>query len=87
MSGIIRNVAASVAVAAALQAGCGKSAYYPSYVSPCVEAKQVREEAEKAQGDKKTMLEVKAQALEESCRNNMNERNKKQDRFHRPTLF
>jgi hypothetical protein len=83
VSGIFRNVVLSVVAAGLFLAGCGKSAYYPGYVSPCVEAKQVREQAERAQGDQKAMLDVKAQGLEEACRSGMNDRRDKQQRFPR----
>jgi hypothetical protein len=83
VSGIFRNVVLSAAPVALILAGCGKSAYYPQYVSPCVEAKQVREQAGRAQGDEKAMLEVKAQGLEEACRSGMNDRQDKQRRFPR----
>lgn len=71
MRDIVRPMVLSIAFLAALQIGCGKPAYYPGYVSPCVEAKQVREKAMQAQGDERAMLEVKAQGLEEACRSSM----------------
>ena len=74
---MFRNATQLLAIAAVLQVGCGKSALYPGYVSPCVEAKQVREQARNAQGDERAMLEVKAQGLEEACRSGM--RNKQEN--------
>jgi hypothetical protein len=84
---IFRNVVLSVALAAVVQIGCTKSAYYPGYVSPCVEAKQVREQARQAQGDEKAMLEVKAQGLEEACRSSMNNKHESDKINRKPGLF
>jgi hypothetical protein len=66
-----------------LQLGCGRSAFYPGYVSPCVEATQVKKQAQSAQGDEKAMLELKAKALEDACRDNMNDIEQQQNRFPR----
>jgi hypothetical protein len=85
--GIFRNAVWGLAFWAVICAGCGRSAFYPGYVSPCVEAKQAREKARQAQGDEKAMLEVKAQGLEEACRNSMGDK-EKQDKLNRkPGLF
>ena len=81
------KVALAAALLAALPAGCTKSAYYPGYVSPCVEAKQAREQARQAQGDAKAMLEVKAQGLEEACRSSMNNKQQNDKNTRRPGLF
>ena len=87
MFGIFLKVVLSTAVLAILQTGCGKSAYYPGYVSPCVEARQVREQVRQAQGDEKAMLEVKAQGLEEACRNSMRNKQENDKLNRKPGLF
>ncbi len=87
MSGIFRNAALVMVLLTVLYSGCGKSAYYPGYVSPCVEAKKVREEAQRAHGDEKAMLEVKALGLEEACRNGMRDKQENDKRNLKPGLF
>ena len=49
-------------------AACGKPAFYPPYVSECVKAQKTREQARTLTGQDRALLEAKAQALDESCR-------------------
>jgi hypothetical protein len=87
VSGIFRKAAFTITLLTVVLSGCGKSAYYPGYVGPCVEAKQAREKAQRAQGDEKAMLEVKAQGLEEACRNGMRDKNEQDKRNRKPAIF
>jgi hypothetical protein len=49
-------------------AACGKPAFYSPGVSECVKAQKTREQAKTLTGQDRALLEAKAQALEESCR-------------------
>lgn len=66
-----------------LPIGCGKPAFYPPYVSECVQAQKTREQAKTLSGQDKALLEAKAQALEETCRDAMHRYQESQDSKHR----
>jgi|GEM_PF-2572654 hypothetical protein len=63
-------------------AGCGKPAFYPPYVSECVQAQKTREQAKTLSGQDKALLEAKADALEETCRDAMRRKQESEDAKH-----